>query len=41
MIQNNTAGQSLTQIAFASGYYDQAHLCNEIKEYAGLTPTQL
>jgi AraC-like DNA-binding protein len=32
---------NLTQIAYAAGYYDQAHLCNEIKAYTGLTPAQL
>ena len=32
---------NLTAIAYAAGYYDQAHLCNEIKAYTGLTPAQL
>lgn len=41
VIQNNAATQSLSQIAYGAGYYDQAHLCNEIKCYTGLTPAQL
>jgi len=41
MIQNNTAEQSLSDIAYTTGYYDQAHLCNEIKGYTGFTPSQL
>ncbi|SFE27448.1 Helix-turn-helix domain-containing protein [Chitinophaga sp. CF118] len=40
-IRNNSAGANLTQIAYAAGYYDQAHLCNEVKAYTGLTPAQL
>ena len=32
---------NLTHIAYAAGYYDQAHLCNEVKLYTGLTPAQL
>ncbi|MGI4729003.1 MAG: helix-turn-helix domain-containing protein [Janthinobacterium lividum] len=41
VIQNNATGQSLSQIAYRAGYYDQAHLCNEVKGYTGLTPAQL
>jgi AraC-like DNA-binding protein len=33
--------ESLTHIAHTAGYYDQAHLCNEVKAYTGLTPAQL
>jgi AraC-like DNA-binding protein len=40
-IQSNSSGHNLARIAYASGYYDQAHLCNEIKAYTGLTPGQL
>lgn len=40
-IRNNTTGMKLTHIALEAGYYDQAHLCNEIKSYTGLTPAQL
>jgi AraC-like DNA-binding protein len=33
--------ESLTRIAYTAGYYDQAHLCNEVKSFTGLTPAQL
>ena len=39
-IQNKSTA-NLTHIAYDAGYYDQAHLCNEIKSYTGLTPAQL
>ena len=29
---------SLSQIAYLSGYYDQAHFINEFKEFTGMTP---
>jgi AraC-like DNA-binding protein len=41
VIQSNAAKQSLSDIAYTTGYYDQAHLCNEIKAYTGFTPSQL
>lgn len=41
IIQNNNLGQSLAQIAFDCGYYDHAHLTNEIKKYTGEAPTKL
>jgi AraC-like DNA-binding protein len=41
LIQNNAAKQGLSEIAYRTGYYDQAHLCNEIKAYTGITPSQL
>jgi len=41
VIQNKTAEKSLSDIAYTTGYYDQAHLCNEIKAYTGFTPSQL
>jgi AraC-like DNA-binding protein len=40
IIKNNN-GTNLTGIAYAAGYYDQAHLCNEVKSFTGLTPAQL
>jgi len=41
VIQNKSADRSLSDIAFEYGYYDHAHLTNEIKRYTGLTPSQL
>jgi AraC-like DNA-binding protein len=41
VIQNNVGKMSLSEIAYTTGYYDQAHLCNEIKAYTGFTPSQL
>jgi len=32
---------SLTEIAYESGYYDQAHFIHDYKNYAGLTPGEL
>lgn len=40
-IKNNMAEDSLLSIAFDCGYYDHAHLTNEIKRYTGLTPSLL
>jgi len=40
-IIKNSNGTNLTGIAYAAGYYDQAHLCNEVKSFTGLTPAQL
>jgi len=39
-INNNTNGKSLLDIAFECGYYDHAHLGNEIKKYAGIVPSK-
>jgi AraC-like DNA-binding protein len=33
--------EPMTSIAFACGYYDQAHFIKEFRSYTGLTPTQL
>ncbi|WP_257670290.1 helix-turn-helix domain-containing protein [Parapedobacter tibetensis] len=33
--------RTLSDIAFECGYYDHAHLSNEIKKYTGLAPTEL
>ena len=40
-IRNNHANRSLLEIAFESGYYDHAHLSNEIRKYAGSSPSEL
>jgi AraC-like DNA-binding protein len=40
-IRDNCAKTSLLNIAFESGYYDHAHLSNEIKKYTGSTPSEL
>lgn len=41
VIRNKPAGRSLADIAFEHGYYDHAHLANEIKRYTGTAPSQL
>lgn len=33
------SSRNLTEIALATGYYDQAHFCREFKDFAGLTPS--
>lgn len=40
-IQERQRTRSLLDIAFDSGYYDHAHLTNEIKKYAGINPSEL
>lgn len=40
-IKNNFHGRSLLDIAFDLGYYDHAHLGNEIKKYTGVVPSLL
>ena len=32
--------ESLTQVAYGAGFYDQAHFCRVFKSYAGMTPSQ-
>lgn len=39
-IKGNRQQKSLQDIAFENGYYDHAHLSNEIKRYTGLAPSQ-
>jgi AraC-like DNA-binding protein len=41
LIQQRDAGKSLLDIALDAGFYDHAHLTNEVKKYAGLLPSQL
>ena len=40
-IKNANQGESLSDIALECGYYDHAHLTNEIKRNTGLAPSQL
>ncbi|TYP92412.1 helix-turn-helix protein [Sphingobacterium allocomposti] len=41
MIKNNVGHKTLSDIAFECGYYDHAHLTNEIREFTGLAPSML
>lgn len=41
LIQDNASEQRLSEIAYITGYYDQAHLSNEIKTYTGVAPSEL
>lgn len=36
---NYSKSKSLTEIAFESGYYDQAHFIHDFREFSGFTPT--
>ncbi|WP_212003160.1 helix-turn-helix transcriptional regulator [Chitinophaga sp. HK235] len=40
-IRNSKPGTSLLQIAFEHGYYDHAHLTNDIRKYTGRVPSAL
>ncbi|HET7000097.1 MAG TPA: helix-turn-helix transcriptional regulator [Puia sp.] len=40
-IRQNYPAQSLVDLSFDCGYYDHAHLANEIKKYSGISPSQL
>ncbi|GAB3948007.1 helix-turn-helix domain-containing protein [Spirosoma harenae] len=37
----NDSDHNLTQIAYESGYYDQAHFIHTCRDYSGLSPRQL
>jgi AraC-like DNA-binding protein len=41
LLQKNAANRSLLDIAFDCGYYDHAHLTNEIKRYTGEAPSRV
>ncbi len=41
LIQYNADGKSLMDIAFEAGYYDHAHLANDMKRYTLVTPSSL
>lgn len=34
-------GVELSAVAVDYGYYDQAHLCREVRDLAGVTPAEL
>lgn len=38
--QQISKGDSLTSLAYNTGYYDQSHMINDFKKLSGLTPTQ-
>lgn len=40
-LKQSTAKISLTELAYATGYYDQSHFINEIKSLTGQTPKEL
>jgi AraC-like DNA-binding protein len=40
-IKNRSSKDSLSDVAFENGYYDHAHLANEVKRYTGVAPTEL
>jgi len=41
VIKNSHQNRSLLDIAFECGFYDHAHLTNEVKKNTGFAPTQL
>lgn len=40
-LRKRAAHESLADIAYQFGYYDHAHLANEIKRYTGIVPSDL
>ena len=41
LIASHSGKKDLLDIALAAGYYDHAHMTNEIRRYTGVTPSQL
>src|SRR5690606_22519282 len=41
LIKESRLERSLSEIAFTCGYYDHAHLTNDIKRHTGMAPSQL
>ena len=41
IIKNSANNRSFLDIAFECGYYDHAHLSNQIKRHTGLSPSQI
>ena len=41
LIKKKSLDKNLLDIALDSGFYDHAHLTNEVKKYSGLLPSQL
>lgn len=39
-LQQHQKAENMSDLAFQSGYYDQAHMTNEYKEFSGLSPKQ-
>jgi AraC-like DNA-binding protein len=39
-LQQHKKAENMSDLAFQSGYYDQAHMTNEYKEFSGLSPKQ-
>ncbi|MGY4384014.1 AraC-like DNA-binding protein [Pedobacter sp. UYP24] len=40
-IRKNEPTKNLSNLAYEMGYYDQAHLTNDVKRYSGLSPKEL
>lgn len=41
LIKNKSRNKNLLDIALDAGFYDHAHLTNDVKKYSGLLPSQL